>query len=426
MGFKKIIQSMAERKDKDKDIDKNNTAVPASDADKGFLTAEDFPIIPASEVDLSKYQQIPLAKLSALGAAFSSILPSTRTITQTITTNLPLNTPLFTCLWPQGVVGTLVDKGAGFSGNITDLSGSGKIAGRVRFKRIDNLPIKTKVNTTIPFNPAMIAIAAALISIDQKLDDLQQKAEEILQFLKLEKQSKQRGNLNMLSEIMEEFKRDCNNETLCALRLVAVQDIKRESHQDILFYQEQIARKLQNNKQKTLHRAQKAQMLLNSVMQAFYEYQLACYLYGYTAFMEVLLQKNFDAASAVAEKMSAHAQRYAQLYADCRSQLADYRRASIDTQLRGGIGNMAKTVGQKMSAIPVLNKGPVDEALIDAGEALAKRNKESVSQSLETFAPLADSHMDSFIENVRRLDLLCNRPDSMITDGESLYILQAT
>jgi len=32
--------------------------------------------------------------------------------------------------------------------------------------------------------------------------------------------------------------------------------------------------------------------------------------------------------------------------------------------------------------------------------------------------------MLTFIENVRRLDLLYNRADGMITDGENLYIME--
>jgi hypothetical protein len=42
---------------------------------------------------------------------------------------------------------------------------------------------------------------------------------------------------------------------------------------------------------------------------------------------------------------------------------------------------------------------------------------------MEAFAPLEDSCMQPFIENTRRLDLLYRRLDSMITDGENLYIL---
>lgn len=218
-------------------------------------------------------------------------------------------------------------------------------------------------------------------------------------------------------------KRDCNNEKLCDFRFVAVQAIKKDAYSDIEFYQEQIARKLQE--QKAIHGAQKAQTLLDSVITEFYEYQLASYLYAYTSFMEIMLQKNFDAASAVADKLDGCAKKYSELYADCHAQIANYQRTAIEAQLIGGLGNVAKAVGQRLAAVPVLNKGTVDEALINAGESLGKHNKDAVAKRLEKFAPLEDSRMGVFIDNVRRIDFLYNRNDAMITDGENLYILEA-
>ena len=145
--------------------------------------------------------------LAALGAAFSTLPEAARTITQTVTKQVGVGTPVFAGLWPDGVFGRMVDKGLGFSGNITGIDGSSGIVGRMRYKLLDGgLPITTTTNTVIPFDPMTMVVAAALISIDKKLDALQEKAVEILQFLKLEKQSKQRGNLNMLAEIMEEYK----------------------------------------------------------------------------------------------------------------------------------------------------------------------------------------------------------------------------
>lgn len=416
MAIKDIIRSMTGKKE-NADLVRKNEDTPA------LMTAENFSIIPAVDVDLSKYRRVPLMGLATLGAAFSTLPDAARTITKTVTTRMETNTPVFAGFWPEGIAGRMIDNGLGFSGNITDLDGSGKIVGRMRYQLLDGGPrMITTTNTVVPFDPMTMVVAAALISIDKKLDALQEKAEEILQFLKLEKQSKQRGNLNMLAEIMEEYKRDCNNDKMCALRVMAVQDIKRESHQDILFYQEQISRKIQE--QKSIHGAQNAKGLLDAVMSEFYEYQLASYLYAYTSFMEIMLQKNFESASAVAEKIAAHARKYTELYTNCRAQIANYQRTAIEAQLLGGLGNVAKTVGHKMASLPILSKGPVDEALISAGESLGKHNKEAVSKRLEAFAPLETSHMDAFIENVRRLDLIYNRPDGMITDGENLYIME--
>lgn len=389
-----------------------------------FLTSDSFPIFPASAVDLSRYRSFPLTDLAALGIAFSTLPDAARTITQTATTHIATDMPIFAGLWPEGVAGRMLDRGPGFSGNIADLDGSSGIVGRMRYKLLDGgVPVTTTTNTVLPFDPMTMMMAAALIGIDSRLNDLQEKAEEILQFLKLEKQSKQRGNLNMLSEIMEEYKRDCNNEKVCALRVVAVQDIKREAHQDILFYQEQIARKLRA--QRAIHVAQDAQALLDTVISEFYEYQLASYLYAYTSFLEIMLQKNFDAAPVAAERMEAFAGKYSELYADCHAQIANYQRTSIEAQVISGLGNAAKAVGQRIASVSVLSKSSVDATLINAGKSLDRFNSDAVAKRLERLAPLADSRMDAFIRNTRTMELLFSKPEAMITDGKNLYIMEA-
>ena len=113
------------------------------------------------------------------------------------------------------------------------------------------------------------------------------------------------------------------------------------------------------------------------------------------------------------------------MYGDCHAQIAAYQRTAIEAQLIGGLGNVAKVVGQKLASVPVLSKGPVDEALINAGESLGKHNKDTIAKKLEKFSPLEDSRMGVFVDNVRKIHLLYSRSDAMITDGENLFILEA-
>lgn len=389
-----------------------------------FLTGEDFPIFRADEVNLAQYQKVPLTELAVLGAAFSTLPESARTITKLVTTNAATDVPIFAGLWPHGVAGTMVDKGLGFSGNIVgNLPGGGTgITGRMRYQLLgQGLPVTNVTNTIVPFDPMNMMVAAALISMNNKLDALQAKAEEILQFLKKEKQAAQRGNLNMLAEIMEEYKQNDQNEKLCALRAVAVQNIKNKAYQDIEFYEGQILDRLKT--QKGFHGMQRARELQEEVTADFYEYRLANYLYAYSSFLEILLQKQFGLAAAAAEKMKKYARKYKELYHECRTQIANYQRSAIEAKLLGGIGSVTRTVGEKIAAVPVLSKGPVDEAMISAGNTMGRYNKKIVAQKLEEFSLLEESGMEPFIGNVGRLDLLYTRADAMLTDGENLYLL---
>ena len=416
MALKDVFKSLTGKKQNDSN---HNAEVVAA-----ALASDSFLILRASDVDTNQYRKVPLMGLAALGAAFAQLPEAARTITTTVSSSVNLKETLFVGVNPKGIAGFLRADGNGTVGNIMQINEQGKqvIAGRLRFKPINQLPVTEVTQTVVPFDPMTMVIAAALFSVNEKLDTLQQKAEEILQFLKLEKQSRQRGNLNMLADILAEYKRNCSDEKLCSLRLNAIQDIKRDAYQDILFYQKQIDNRLQE--EKALHGAQQANTLLEQVISEFREYLLACYLFGFSSFLEVMLQQKFDTdeLNAAAQKLKEYADRYTEQYTACRGRLADYQRTAIEARLLGGLGSVAKAAGEKLASVPVLKEGPVDEALIHAGESLGKLNRDSVSKRLEQFAPLEDSRLGAFTEQLHTIDVLCHQPDGLLTDGESLYI----
>lgn len=397
-----------------------NTLVP--------LASEAFPVVRVKPNQLSAYKQIPLTGLASMGAAFAQLPEGTRTVVQTVTKKVATNETLFVGINPKGIQGFLRADADGTVGNIMQLNAQGKqvIAGRMRFKPIDGIPMNETVSTVMPIDPMLMVAAIALMTIEQKLDGIQKSVEDVLQFLKLEKQSAQRGNLNMLAEIMEEYKHNCHNEQFCLSRLQATLAIKKDAHRDILFYQEQIATELQ--KQKGLHGAKDSLDLLNAVSYQFAEYQLACYLYAYSSFLDIMLQGNFEvtAIESVTEKMMDLDKRYESLYADCHAQIAKYHRSAIEAQIIGGIGLATKGLGKAIAAVPVIREGPIDEALISAGDSIGKFNRDSVQKKLQVFETFEVSRMEPFIKNLQSVNLMYNTENAMITDGTHLYLLQST
>ena len=395
---------------------------------QSIIKNEQFPIVHPAQVDMARYTKIPLTGIAALGASFAQLPAAARTIVQSVTTNVATSKKLYVGVNSKGVIGSLQANNFGINGNIMQLNQQGKqvIAGRMHFKELKNgLPVTSTTMTAIPFDPVTLVIAAALMNIEQKLAGIQRTADEILQFLKLSEQSKQRGNLNMLAEILDEFKHNSGNEKLCSLRNIEVQTIKREAHQSILLHQEQIAHKLRN--QKAIHVAQNATEMLNSVMVEFYEYQLACYLYSFASFLDVMLQKSFEKASldAAAMKIDEHAKRYEELYKACHAQIGNYQRTSVESQVLGGLGGIASFLGKAIASVPILRDGPVDEALINAGQSIGKQNDETLRKSLERFEQIEDSRMKPFVENIRTVNTLYNTPEGLLMDSENLYLLQA-
>ena len=420
MPLKKFFGRMLKKTEPTDIVPKENSAIAP-------FASEAFPVVKLSEGQLEAYKKIPLAGLSALGTAFSQLSEGARTITQSVTKSVDTSETLFIGINPKGIQGFLKENAYGTVGNIMQVNSQGKevIAGRMRFKAIDNLPVTETSTITLPLDPTLMVVAVALMTIEKKLDGIQQSIETVLQFLKQEKQSRQRGNLNMLTEIMDDYKLNCQNEQFCISRINEVLSIKTASYQDIDFYQNQIANELK--KQKALHGSKDAQNILDSVTYQFAEYQLACHLYSFSSFLDVLLQKAFDtsAIEGVTEKIKVIAQRYEALYADCYAQVSKYHHSAIESKIIDVVGAAATGLGKAIGSIPVIKKGPVDEALISAGESIEKHNQDAIERKLNTFSTLKDNRVDHFIENLQSVNMLYSTDNAMITDGEYLYILQS-
>lgn len=403
------------------DAEKSTAAIEAAMQDEGLH------ILRASDVDTQQYTKVPLLGVAALGAAFAQLPESARTVVNQVQLQIGVDQPLYIATNPKGLSGYVKDNGYGITSKVWHKNAQGKnvIAGDLRFQQIPGMTINQSNQSIMPINPMTMVVAAALVSIDRKLSELQKTAGEILQFLSEDKKARQRGNLNMLTEVLAEYKDNYHNEKLCALRSVAVQDIRKEAHQDILFYQERIENRLK--KKQLLHASQQVQGLIRDVTGELQEYSLACYLYAFSTYLDVMLQKNFDtsAMEAVLQKMQEHAERYSQLYAACRRQLADYQRTAVEARMLGSLGSTVKAVGTKVAASALLSKGPVDEALISAGESLGRRNRDAVEKRLAVLAPLEDNKMSALIDNLRTVEALYNQSDRLLMDGEYLYIRNA-
>lgn len=419
--FKKIQNAFNKGiKNADED-DKNQTAL-------AFIASDHFPIIESAKVNLTKYNKIPLSEIAALGSVFSQLSMQTRTVVQSVTTNIAAGQPLFVGINPKGVEGYLNFNEFGTVGNIMQMNEKGQsvIAGRMRFKEVGTrLPIEQVTKTKIPIDPMTMMVAAALLSINQKLTELQKTTEEILRFLKLDKQSKLRGNLNMLAEILEEYKHHCDDENLRNLRNVAVQSIKREAHQNILFYQEQINHHLKN--QAAIHSGKAAENMLSSVISEFSELRLAGYLYSFSSFLDMLLQQRFEGQGLENSEKNMHdfTSRYKELYEKSYGQIANYHETAIESQALGGIGRAAKSLGQAIASVRVLREGPVDEFLINAGESISKQSKERLKKQMDRLATLEDCGIQPFVDSIQTIKLMHSQPYGMITDGENLFVLKS-
>ena len=79
-------------------------------------------------------------------------------------------------------------------------------------------------------------MAATLMSIDKKLDSIQEIQQEIIKFLEQKEKSNLKGNLDTLYDVINNYKYNWNNEKYKTNKHILVQSIRQESFKSIDFY----------------------------------------------------------------------------------------------------------------------------------------------------------------------------------------------
>ena len=91
----------------------------------------------------------------------------------------------------------------------------------------------------------------------------------------------------------------------------------------------------------------------------------------------------------------------------------------------GGLGFSGDSVGLAMRSFRVIEKGPVDELLLDAGGVLRDANKDTVKAQVNNLEVLDNNRMGDFLNGIGIVGALCNRKSAMITDGMNLYVFDS-
>ena len=384
-----------EDKDKKNEIAK---AMTAGIADYSFVTED--------EIRLAKYKKIPLAKVSTLGIAFKPLASALQSITQT--GGQSAREILCKVRIPDGVSGNLAKfkDGSGYLGTVVNETG---IAGQAR------------INPLI-CDPTMIFMAVALMGIDKKLDSIQETQQEIFGFLEQKEKSRLRGNLNVLTDVYSNYKYNWNNEKYKTNKHIQVQEIKRDAEQSIIFYREQIVKKIK--KQSPLHSDLDVKSKLEKTQSEFKEYQLALYLYSFSSFLEVMLLENFESAylDNIAQKIENYSYQYRELYTESYEQIERYAKSSIQSHLLSGIASISKVVGDAVAKIPVVSNSQLDENLIEASGRLGKFSSKKAEKNMDKIVSNQSCYVRPFIENINAINRLYNQPMEFLFDKENLYI----
>lgn len=360
------------------------------------------PIMPAVDLSIQGAEKFPLANLSMLGVAFQ-----------------PLTSAIQTALTGSGGSGLyfantygkqMFSSTGGFIGSL-QTAGGAVGGGQARM-----IPLGC--------DPTMLFMAAALMNVEKKLDDIRKAQEEILEFLEAKERASLQGNLNTLADVLSNFKYNWNSDTYKTNKHILVQDIKKDSEASIVLYRDQIAQQMQRRSR--IHSDQEVHGILKKLGTRLQDYQLALYLYSYSSFLEVLLLGNFTQPylESVEKRISDYALQYRELYTSCYNLLEEYSKSSIQAGVMSGLASAGKLLGKAVSKVPVISNSQLDENLLAAGDQLKKHGDRQAERTLKGLIQNKENVTLPFVENLHKINQLYNHPVAYLFDGEAIYIKQ--
>lgn len=380
-------------------------------------TSMDFrPVeIPSSDV-FEKYKKIPMTELAGMGSFFAEMIPEFRTVTGTTTINAE---GLYRCTFPKGVTGKLAafKDGSGSMGTIVNSHG---IAGQARWNKIHSITGTQKY--TVPISPLSMFMAATMVEMNHKLDKIQKLGEEILSYQKQKDRAKQKADFEQLLDVYEKFKYNIQNETWQKLKYNYVQFIKRDTSAQMKHLRGQIDASM--NKHDLFHTNMQTDQMIRKVQSDFIQYRLSVFMYAFSTFLETLLLNNFseDYLKAICHDINDCAVAYREYYTDCYNKLMHSSQTTIGSGLLKGISSASGNVGRAIHKIPVIEKGPLDEFLVDTGRSIDQFGKEQTDKTLYKFRQNMTSGAEQFSDELEIINRLYNSPMDVLIDNDAVYL----
>lgn len=358
---------------------------------------------------------VPIAQLSTLGAGVSSLLPALRTVTQTTTIDAEglyrlANASVGDALKPA--------KDGNFFGALKTAQGGSKMA---RLQSAGQQSLTTK--TTMPINPATMMMAVALFSIEQQLKGIAETGQQILSFIETEKESEIEADMQVLINIINQYKNNWDNEHYISSNHQIVLDIKRTARKHMNSYLKKVSADLE--KKEYLVPKSKMTGRLTSFQKNFKYYRLSLYIFSMASLIEIMLSGNFkeefiEENILEIEKLSLE---YRNVFGECSKYLERIASCSLEANVLKGIGYASNTVGKLIGDAPIVNKSSVDEFLVDSSDQLKHAAKNIELESISAFAKFSNPETSLFTEKMRDMVRIYNHTTQICFDDENIYLI---
>lgn len=308
---------------------------------------------------------------------------------------------------PHGTYLASFKDGSGFLG--TALNGNG-IAAQARI-------------TPIAFNPTTLFVASSLYSINKKLDDIKTIQTDIINHMIQKEKSSLKGNLDLLLDIYDNYKFNWNDDKYKTANHLKALDVRQSSYRSIDYYKELIKKAV--SKKSFLHSNRDVIKTVNKLVDTFNDYRLSVYIYGFSYFLEILLQENYndEYLKSVISNLESISFEYRELYSNIYEIIDNLSKTSIQSKLIKNISTFNKIAGDTIAKIPIISNSNINENLIETGDKLADFTNRYSDKLLTSFRNARHNHIRPFIDNINTLNKTFNHSLEIIFDKDELFLI---
>lgn len=359
------------------------------------------------------YVKIPLSKLASLGLIGSLFREQTQTVTTTLNTE-----GLFSAVIPKGMHLASAKDGSGNLGTLLNVSN--QVAGQTRLHEVAGISTVQTVSTQI--HPAIAAMTLMLFNVDKKLDEIQESQKQLVTVLKTKEHGDIKGNIQYLYHILANLKNRFADEQYKKEYRLKIHDIIQDSYKYIETYKERLSEAFKKNK--GFHISMEIDKESESLVEDFAYYRLSVFMFAYAHYIDVILGSYIDENIIQNElkRLEGFQLQYRKIYTDLYNCLEGLYKSSLDRQAVKVLGSASKELGKIMNKVPLLEKAPVDEALVNLGQNLQKSNDKVLVKSLENLRNYKKLNVDGFVRQYQSLAYMYSGENRIFFDKENLYV----
>lgn len=397
-------------------VELNNGGIAPIDKSKDLMEiTEGLLLDTKSSIENKKTMSVPIAELSALGAGVASLVPAFDTVTTTTTL---ATDGLFTIANKVAGDTLKMAKNGNAWGAMKTATGGSKMV-----QLAEAGPLTATSQAVSAINPTTMMMAVALYSIEKQLGEIAETQKQILSFLEIKDEAGIEGDLETLSELINNYKHNWDNEIYVQNSHKMVMDIKRTARSNMLASQKRVA-ELVASKKLVVGQGQ-VKSTLSEMEKRFKYYKLALYTYSLASMMEIMLGGNYkeEYITGIKDEIIKLSGNYRDLFEKSSLYLEKLGRSAVEANVLKGIGTAGKAVGKFIGSIPLVKEGPVDEFLQDGGANLKKNAIGMEKQAVHQFAALNNSGTHIFVNKMEDMIQIYNHTERICFDNKQIYLV---